>query len=30
LTGRNKVEVLAVRRILDPDGRILSLEVDIR
>lgn len=30
LTGRNKVEVLAVRRILDSDGRILGLEVDIR
>ena len=30
LTGRTKVEVLAVRRILDPDGRTRSFEVDIR
>ena len=30
LTGRNKVEVLAVRRVLDPEGRTRSFEVDIR
>jgi hypothetical protein len=30
LTGRDKFEVLAVRRILDPDGRTRSFEVDIR
>jgi len=30
LTGRTKVEVLAVRRVLDPDGRTRSFEVDIR
>ena len=30
LTGRPKVEVIAVRRILDSDGRIRSFEVDIR
>ena len=30
LTGRSKVEVLAVRRVLDPEGRIRSFEVDIR
>ena len=30
LTGRTKVEVLAVRRILEPDGRTRSYEVDIR
>jgi len=30
LTGRPKVEVLAVRRILDLDGRTRSFEVDIR
>ena len=30
LTGRSKVEVVAVRRILHPDGRIRSFEVDIR
>lgn len=30
LTGRSAVEVLAVRKILDPDGRTRSFEVDIR
>ena len=30
LTGRTEVEVVAVRRVLDPDGRIRSFEVDIR
>jgi hypothetical protein len=30
LTGRTKVEVLAVRKILDRDGRTRSFEVDIR
>lgn len=30
LTGRTKVEVLAVRKILDPEGRTRSFEVDIR
>jgi hypothetical protein len=30
LTGRTQVEVLAVRRILDPEGRTRSFEVDIR
>ncbi|HEX5873846.1 MAG TPA: hypothetical protein VFY60_04300 [Pyrinomonadaceae bacterium] len=30
LTGREKFEVLAVRRILDTDGRTRSFEVDIR
>jgi hypothetical protein len=30
LTGRAKVEVLAVRRVLDADGRTRSFEVDIR
>jgi hypothetical protein len=30
LTGRTEVEVLAVRKILDPDGRTRSFEVDIR
>ena len=30
LTGRSKVEVLAVRPVLDPNGRTLSFEVDIR
>ncbi len=30
LTGRTKVEVIAVRRNLDPDGRTRSFEVDIR
>jgi len=30
LTGRSTVEVLAVRRVLDPGGRTLSFEVDIR
>jgi hypothetical protein len=30
LTGRAKVEVLAVRRILDEQGRTRSFEVDIR
>jgi hypothetical protein len=30
LTGRPRVEVVAVRRVLDPDGRIRSFEVDIR
>lgn len=30
LTGRTNVEVLAVRRVLDPEGRTRSFEVDIR
>lgn len=30
LTGRSEVEVVAVRRILDPNGRTRSFEVDIR
>jgi hypothetical protein len=30
LTGRTRVEVLAVRRVLDPEGRTRSFEVDIR
>jgi hypothetical protein len=30
LTGREKFEVVAVRRILDADGRTRSFEVDIR
>ena len=30
LTGRAKIEVIAVRRILDPEGRTRSFEVDIR
>ena len=30
LTGRTNVEVIAVRRILDPEGRTRSFEVDIR
>jgi len=30
LTGRSKVEVLAVRRMLHPDGTTRSFEVDIR
>ncbi len=30
LTGRTKVEVLAVRKIVEPDGRTRSYEVDIR
>jgi hypothetical protein len=30
LTGRSTVEVVAVRRIVDPDGRTRSFEVDIR
>ena len=30
LTGRSEVEVLAVRPVLYPDGRIRSYEVDIR
>ena len=30
LTGRAKVEVLEVRRVLDADGRTRSFEVDIR
>jgi hypothetical protein len=30
LTGRTQVEVLAVRRVLDPEGRTRSFEVDIR
>ena len=30
LTGRTEVEVLAVRRILDSEGRTRSFEVDIR
>ena len=29
-TGRSNFEVLAVRRILDPEGRTRSFEVDIR
>ena len=30
LTGRAKVEVIAVRKVVDPDGRTRSFEVDIR
>ena len=30
LTGRARVEVVAVRKILDPEGRTRSFEVDIR
>lgn len=30
LTGRTDVEVLAVRKVQAPDGRIRSFEVDIR
>ena len=30
LTGRTDVEVLAVRKVLDPEGRTRSFEVDIR
>ena len=30
LTGRSEVEVVAVRRIVDPNGRTRSFEVDIR
>ena len=30
MTGRSTVEVLAVRRVLDREGRTLSFEVDIR
>jgi len=30
MTGRSTVEVLAVRRVLDQDGRTRSFEVDIR
>ena len=30
MTGRSTVEVLAVRRILDAEGKTLSFEVDIR
>jgi hypothetical protein len=30
MTGRSSVEVLAVRRVLDPGGKTLSFEVDIR
>jgi len=30
LTGRAKVEVLAVRKVVDSDGRTRSFEVDIR
>ena len=30
MTGRSTVEVLAVRRVLDPGGRTVSFEVDIR
>ena len=30
LTGRTSVEILAVRKILYPDGRTRSFEVDIR
>jgi len=30
LTGRTNVEVLAVRKVLDPEGRTRSFEVDIR
>ena len=30
LTGRKEVEVISVRKNLDPDGRTRSFEVDIR
>ena len=30
LTGRTDVEVVAVRKVLDPEGRTRSFEVDIR
>jgi hypothetical protein len=30
LTGRDKVEVIAIRRVVDQDGRTLRFEVDIR
>lgn len=30
LTGRSTVEVIAVRKLVDPDGRTRSFEVDIR
>ena len=30
LTGRSKVEVLAVRKVVDSEGRTRSFEVDIR
>ena len=30
LTGRTNVEVLEVRKVLDPEGKIRSFEVDIR
>lgn len=30
LTGREKVEVIAVRKMLHPDGRTRGFEVDIR
>jgi hypothetical protein len=30
LTGRTTVEVVAIRKILDPEGRTRSFEVDIR
>ena len=30
LTGRADVEVVAVRKVLDPSGRTRSFEVDIR
>lgn len=30
LTGRSTVEVIAVRKVVDPNGRTRSFEVDIR
>jgi hypothetical protein len=30
LTGRDKAEVIAIRRVVDQDGRTLRFEVDIR
>ena len=30
LTGRDKAEVVAIRRVVDRDGRTLRFEVDIR
>jgi hypothetical protein len=30
LTGRTQVEVIAVRKVLDTEGRTRSFEVDIR
>jgi hypothetical protein len=30
LTGRSKVEVVAVRKVVGPDGRAVSFEVDIK